>query len=64
MLRAAAKNHGTEAGGVTVVIDPVDYSRVLGEMDKGGNTSYGLRLNWPARSTPTPPPMTAPSPPT
>ena len=34
MLRAAAKNHGTEAGGVTVVIDPVDYSRVLGEMDK------------------------------
>ena len=44
MLRAAAKNHGTEAGGVTVVIDPVDYSRVLGEMDKGGNTSYGLRL--------------------
>ena len=63
-LRAAAKNHGTEAGGVTVVIDPVDYSRVLGEMDKGGNTSYGLRLNWPARSTPTPPPMTAPSPPT
>ena len=64
MLRAAAKNHGTEAGGVTVVIDPVDYSRVLGEMDKGGNTSYGLRRNWPARSTPTPPPMTAPSPPT
>ena len=29
---------------MTVVIDPVDYSRVLGEMDKGGNTSYGLRL--------------------
>jgi phosphoribosylaminoimidazolecarboxamide formyltransferase/IMP cyclohydrolase len=44
MLRAAAKNHGTEAGGVTVVIDPVDYSRVLAEMDKGGATSYGLRL--------------------
>ena len=44
MLRAAAKNHGTEAGGVTVVIDPVDYSRVLAEMDKGGSTSYGLRL--------------------
>ena len=46
MLRAAAKNHGTEAGGVTVVIDPVDYSRVLGEMDKGGNTSL-----WPAPGT-------------
>ncbi len=44
MLRAAAKNHGTEAGGVTVVIDPVDYSRVLSEMDQGGRTSYGLRL--------------------
>jgi phosphoribosylaminoimidazolecarboxamide formyltransferase/IMP cyclohydrolase len=29
MLRAAAKNHGTEAGGVTVVIDPADYARVL-----------------------------------
>ena len=29
MLRAAAKNHGTEAGGVTVVIDPADYPRVL-----------------------------------
>lgn len=44
MLRAAAKNHGTEAGGVTVVIDPADYSRVLSEMDQGGATSYGLRL--------------------
>ncbi|WP_251864414.1 bifunctional phosphoribosylaminoimidazolecarboxamide formyltransferase/IMP cyclohydrolase [Achromobacter sp. Marseille-Q4962] len=44
MLRAAAKNHGTEAGGVTVVIDPADYSRVLAEMDNGGKTSYGLRL--------------------
>jgi phosphoribosylaminoimidazolecarboxamide formyltransferase/IMP cyclohydrolase len=45
MLRAAAKNHGTEAGGVTVVIDPADYSRVLAEMDAGGNTSYALRLS-------------------
>lgn len=44
MLRAAAKNHGTQAGGVTVVIDPVDYSRVLGDMDKSGSTSYALRL--------------------
>jgi phosphoribosylaminoimidazolecarboxamide formyltransferase/IMP cyclohydrolase len=44
MLRAAAKNHGTEAGGVTVVIDPTDYSHVLAEMDATGNTSYALRL--------------------
>ena len=44
MLRAAAKNHGTLAGGVTVVIDPADYPRVLAEMDENGNTSFGLRL--------------------
>lgn len=44
MLRAAAKNHGTEAGGVTVVIDPADYPRVLTEMDATGDTSFGLRL--------------------
>jgi phosphoribosylaminoimidazolecarboxamide formyltransferase/IMP cyclohydrolase len=44
MLRAAAKNHGTEAGGVTVVIDPSDYTHVLAEMDAAGNTSYALRL--------------------
>jgi len=45
MLRAAAKNHGTDEGGVTVVIDPIDYSRVLAEMDAdGGKTSYALRL--------------------
>jgi phosphoribosylaminoimidazolecarboxamide formyltransferase/IMP cyclohydrolase len=46
MLRAAAKNHGTEAGGVTVVIDPVDYSRVLEEIDgQNGQTSFALRLD-------------------
>lgn len=44
MLRAAAKNHGTEAGGVTVIIDPSDYDRVLTELDATGQTSYGLRL--------------------
>ncbi len=44
MLRAAAKNHGTEAGGVTVVIDPADYPRVLAEIDATGSTSFGLRL--------------------
>ena len=44
MLRAAAKNHGTEEGGVTVVIDPADYPAVLKEIDQHGSTSYGLRL--------------------
>ena len=44
MLRAAAKNHGTEAGGVTVVIDPADYAAVLAHMDQTGETSYALRL--------------------
>lgn len=50
MLRAAAKNHGTEAGGVTVVIDPVDYDTVLREFDqRHGETSYGLRLSLAAK---------------
>jgi len=50
MLRAAAKNHGTEAGGVTVVIDPADYSRVLAELDQDGSTSYALRLELAAKT--------------
>ena len=50
MLRAAAKNHGTASGGVTVVIDPIDYSRVLNEMDQNnGDTSFGLRLSLAAK---------------
>jgi len=50
MLRAAAKNHGTTGGGVTVVIDPIDYSRVLTEMDQNqGKTSFGLRLSLAAK---------------
>lgn len=32
MLRAAAKNHD----GVTVVVDPQDYARVLAQLDEGG----------------------------
>src|SRR5690554_835846 len=45
MLRAAAKNHGTTEGGVTVVIDPTDYERVLNDIDTlSGLTSYALRL--------------------
>jgi phosphoribosylaminoimidazolecarboxamide formyltransferase/IMP cyclohydrolase len=45
MLRAAAKNHGSSQGGVTVVIDPSDYSRVLADIDgPQGMPSYALRL--------------------
>ncbi|MFC3339721.1 bifunctional phosphoribosylaminoimidazolecarboxamide formyltransferase/IMP cyclohydrolase [Paracandidimonas soli] len=51
MLRAAAKNHGTEAGGVTVVIDPADYERVLAGIDSpAGTPSYGLRLELAAKA--------------
>lgn len=45
MLRAAAKNHGTAEGGVTCVIDPADYPRVLAGIDSpAGEPSYALRL--------------------
>jgi len=45
MLRAAAKNHGTPEGGVTVVVDPNDYARVLAQMDTPDAASaYSLRL--------------------
>ncbi len=51
MLRAAAKNHGSRNGGVTVVIDPTDYDRILGDMDKmDGGVSYGLRLELAAKA--------------
>jgi len=43
MLRAAAKNHGSTSGGVTVVVDPADYASVLDSLDDGA-PSYGLRL--------------------
>ena len=50
MLRAAAKNHGNTAGGVTVVIDPADYTRVLSDMDSHKNqTSFALRLELAAK---------------
>ena len=40
MIRAAAKNHD----GVSVVVDPADYDRVLGELDQNdGATTYKLR---------------------
>ncbi|HRK19163.1 MAG TPA: bifunctional phosphoribosylaminoimidazolecarboxamide formyltransferase/IMP cyclohydrolase [Hyphomicrobiaceae bacterium] len=40
MIRAAAKNHG----GVTVIVDPADYARVVEEMQKNaGATTYTFR---------------------
>lgn len=40
MIRAAAKNHAA----VTVVVDPADYAKVLGDLDQhGGATCFGLR---------------------
>ncbi|AIL33072.1 phosphoribosylaminoimidazolecarboxamide formyltransferase [Basilea psittacipulmonis DSM 24701] len=44
MLRAAAKNHGNEVDGVTVIIDPSDYETVLKEWDELGKTSYETRF--------------------
>lgn len=51
MLRSAAKNHGSATGGgVTVVIDPADYPRILADMDSpAGMPSYGLRLELAAK---------------
>ncbi|MBV6273038.1 bifunctional phosphoribosylaminoimidazolecarboxamide formyltransferase/IMP cyclohydrolase [Alcaligenaceae bacterium CGII-47] len=51
MLRSAAKNHGSASGGgVTVLIDPTDYPRVLADMDSpAGGPSYGLRLELAAK---------------
>ena len=39
MLRSAAKNHAD----VTVLVDPSDYSKVLGQLEKGNETSLELR---------------------
>jgi phosphoribosylaminoimidazolecarboxamide formyltransferase/IMP cyclohydrolase len=44
MVRAAAKNHGTELGGVGVVTDPEDYAPVLEELKAGGALSYKTRF--------------------
>lgn len=45
MLRSAAKNHDA----VTVVVDPSDYDRVLGEIQRNGRTSPELRRELAAR---------------
>ena len=44
MVRAAAKNHGNEQGGVGVVTDPEDYAPVLEELKSGGALSYKTRF--------------------
>ncbi|MFA7437120.1 bifunctional phosphoribosylaminoimidazolecarboxamide formyltransferase/IMP cyclohydrolase [Castellaniella sp.] len=51
MLRSAAKNHGGPGGGVSVVIDPADYARVLADLDGPGHrVSYALRLELAAKA--------------
>ncbi len=45
MVRAAAKNHGNEAGGVGVLTDPADYEAVLAELKTGGGLSYRTRFD-------------------
>jgi phosphoribosylaminoimidazolecarboxamide formyltransferase/IMP cyclohydrolase len=45
MVRAAAKNHGNEAGGVGVVTDPEDYAAIIAELKAaGGALSYKTRF--------------------
>jgi phosphoribosylaminoimidazolecarboxamide formyltransferase/IMP cyclohydrolase len=45
MVRAAAKNHGNEAGGVGVLTDPEDYDAVVAELRaNGGALSYKTRF--------------------
>ena len=44
MVRAAAKNHGNEQGGVGVVTDPEDYAPVLEELKSTGALSYKTRF--------------------
>jgi len=46
MVRAAAKNHGDETGGVGIVTDPADYDKVVEELKANGNVlSYRTRFN-------------------
>ena len=44
MVRAAAKNHGNEQGGVGVITDPEDYVPVLDEIRASGSLSYKTRF--------------------
>ncbi len=45
MVRAAAKNHGNEMGGVGIVTDPEDYASVIDELQKNkGKLGYATRF--------------------
>ncbi|GAB4241006.1 MAG: bifunctional phosphoribosylaminoimidazolecarboxamide formyltransferase/IMP cyclohydrolase [Methyloligellaceae bacterium] len=45
MVRAAAKNHGNEAGGVGIVTDPEDYAGIVAELKANANKlSYKTRF--------------------
>ena len=45
MVRAAAKNHGNETGGVGIVTDPEDYTAIIDEMKANdGALSYATRF--------------------
>jgi phosphoribosylaminoimidazolecarboxamide formyltransferase/IMP cyclohydrolase len=46
LIRAAAKNHAA----VTVIVDPVDYDRVLVEFEQDGDTSVATRRQLAARA--------------
>jgi phosphoribosylaminoimidazolecarboxamide formyltransferase/IMP cyclohydrolase len=46
LIRAAAKNHAA----VTVIVDPVDYDRVLAEFERDGDTSVATRRELAARA--------------
>lgn len=46
MVRAAAKNHGDEQGGVGIVTDPADYSAIIAELQENGTAlSYQTRFS-------------------
>jgi phosphoribosylaminoimidazolecarboxamide formyltransferase / IMP cyclohydrolase len=46
MVRAAAKNHGNEAGGVGIVTEPADYAAIVAELQaNGGALSYKTRFD-------------------
>src|SRR5579884_2485159 len=46
MIRAAAKNHAD----VTVVVEPADYERVLGDIEQHGGTTLALRQKLAAKA--------------
>ena len=51
MVRAAAKNHGSEAGGVAVVTDPDDYPAIVAELQANdGRVSYKTRFSLAAKA--------------